>query len=123
MTDIGIRVETYPLDDGTWGFDVIDALTSDVLLAECGYGSEAHAARQGKAAVSDHILGNTFPDLYLVLAQDLAVQNPMKGVPGGSVDACIAKMSTRPSVDDPGALCAWIARQRGETIPRRKRKK
>jgi len=121
MTDIGIRVETYPLDGGTWGFDVIDALTGDVLLAECGYGSEAHAARQGKAAVADKILDNTFPDLYLVMTQEIAVQNPMKGVPGGSVAACIAEMSTRPSVDDPGALCAWIARQRGEKIPRRKK--
>ncbi len=40
--------------------------------------------------------------------------NPMPGVPGGGIKECIEEMSTRPDVDDPGALCAWIAEQRGE---------
>lgn len=40
--------------------------------------------------------------------------NPMTGVPGGGISECIEEMSTRPDVDDPGALCAWIARERGE---------
>lgn len=46
--------------------------------------------------------------------------NPMPGVPGGSISACIATMKKRKGVDDPGALCGWIARERGES---RKRKK
>lgn len=46
--------------------------------------------------------------------------NPMPGVPGGSISACIETMKKRKGVDDPGALCGWIARERGES---RKRKK
>lgn len=52
-----------------------------------------------------------------------ATPNPMPGVPGGSVEACITRMSMRPEVRDPGALCASIARSRGEWTPKRKRKK
>ncbi len=52
-------------------------------------------------------------------------KNPMPGVPGGGISECIAEMSTRPDVDDAGALCAWIAQQRGEygwrSLPRIKR--
>lgn len=112
MTGIGITVETYPDPEHGWGYDIVDATTGTVMGTGCGYLSEAQSAREGKAHVADRILSRTFPDLYLVTAE-----NPVSGVPGGSVRGCIERMSTRPDVDDPGALCAWIARQRGEKVP------
>lgn len=115
MTGIGITVETYPDLDNGWGYDIVDATTGTVMGTGCGYLSEAQAARRGKAHVADQLLSRVFPDLYL-----LAVDNPAEGVPGGSVGRCIARMESRPDVDDPGALCAWIARQRGEN-PRKRR--
>lgn len=45
--------------------------------------------------------------------------NPVAGVPGGSVSACIKKMKGRHGVYSPGGLCASIARKRGESINRK----
>ena len=62
-----------------------------------------------------------------MLPKEIWAVNPMPGVPGGGITECIEEMSTRPDVDDPGALCAWIAQQRGEfgwrSLPRRPQKK
>lgn len=35
--------------------------------------------------------------------------NPIEGMPGGSVSGCIKEMEKRGDIDDPGAYCAAIA--------------
>ena len=62
----------------------------------------------------DTVEGKRLVQVIAQVDSVLKIPNPMPGVPGGGIAECIEEMSARPDVDDPGALCAWIAEQRGE---------
>ncbi len=42
------------------------------------------------------------------------VPNPIPGMPGGSISACIKRMRFRRDVVNAGALCAYLAQHAGE---------
>ena len=93
----------------------------------CNAYARAETARYIAGEIADYREGE---DKAFAIQEEIwrlrdATGNPMPGVPGGGISECIAEMSTRPDVDDPGALCASFAQQRGEygwrSLPRIKR--
>jgi len=59
--------------------------------------------------LAEHEIRELAMDVVHAVKSKKSRRNPIKGMPGGSVKACIKQMERRGDIDDPGAYCAAIA--------------